>query len=730
MAKNFKTFKFDAGAVVALGRDSIKDNTTAIIELVKNSYDADADEVFIEISSNNGYIRVADNGTGMTNSDIDNNWLRIGFSEKSTKTISSKKRRKTGEKGIGRLCAYRLGHELNIKTKAKRAKLVALNVNWKDFEKKRVDAEKVKIKIIKSEKLFGEEVPIKSVCGTELKIIKLRQQWLHDDIEDLYRELENLIPPFDQAAPSFKIKLENDVVPDLNGYIERQKSKMPRIELKADYNDKSTLSFKIYEPKLVKKVVKKNLVDSGKISSKQLVAIDKNGFQWGQKAGAFSVILRFYPQVTDYVNLINISRTKLREYLDLNAGLKIYRDGVRVKPYGDPEHPDGDWLGLEKRKGQNPAGAGRESWNIANRQLVGGVFISRDTNVGLQDSSSREGLINGDEFHELKSIVSSCINILEAHYHKSFTKEKNKNKTPDSTSKAITDNVQVIEKEVADISQSVKRLVKDAPDLEDEILEIVEKSNSIRQSLKEATKDVEQLASQTTVYRGLATIGITTAVFGHETQSSIDQLLGSLHTAKLLLPKNDPVIVKEELLKAVESSNNISAWGKFALSRINRDKRRRRKINLNHTIGKMVTEMTPLMAASGIKVKYKPTDIEGVYFAMDIESIVMNLLSNAYFACKQKSSNRVVEITLSEKKIKGKLTPLFLVSDSGPGVPKKMMEEIFEPLYTTKKDTKGKPIGTGLGLSIVKSILDDMNGDIRVDKDPRLKGARFTVILG
>lgn len=59
-----------------------------------------------------------------------------------------------------------------------------------------------------------------------------------------------------------------------------------------------------------------------------------------------------------------------------------------------------------------------------------------------------------------------------------------------------------------------------------------------------------------------------------------------------------------------------------------------------------------------------------------------------------------------------------------------MLNEIFEPLFTTKTDKRGKPVGTGLGLSIVRSILDDIKGDIRVDKDPALKGARFTVTLG
>ena len=105
-----KKFKIDARLILQLGRDSIKDHSTALVELVKNSFDADASKVEVEIyckGANKG-IRVADNGFGMTETEIDDNWLRIGFSEKKN-SKTSKGRRKTGEKGIGRIASDRLG---------------------------------------------------------------------------------------------------------------------------------------------------------------------------------------------------------------------------------------------------------------------------------------------------------------------------------------------------------------------------------------------------------------------------------------------------------------------------------------------------------------------------------------------------------------------------------------------------------------------------------------------
>jgi HSP90 family molecular chaperone len=97
-------FRTDAGTIAHLGRDSIKDHTTAVLELVKNAYDADAEKVEIDIILNedNSYIRIADSGTGMSQSEVIENWLRIGFSTKRINKVSNKERRKTGEKGIGR----------------------------------------------------------------------------------------------------------------------------------------------------------------------------------------------------------------------------------------------------------------------------------------------------------------------------------------------------------------------------------------------------------------------------------------------------------------------------------------------------------------------------------------------------------------------------------------------------------------------------------------------------
>src|SRR5947209_480750 len=125
-------FTVDARTIIALGRNSIKDNTTALLELVKNSYDADSTKVEIEIitkGKDGGYIRIADNGKGMTENEVESKWLRIGYSYKVFDTVSKLGRRKTGEKGVGRLAADRLGSLLTLITKSKENSIVGIKID-------------------------------------------------------------------------------------------------------------------------------------------------------------------------------------------------------------------------------------------------------------------------------------------------------------------------------------------------------------------------------------------------------------------------------------------------------------------------------------------------------------------------------------------------------------------------------------------------------------------------
>jgi signal transduction histidine kinase len=141
----------------------------------------------------------------------------------------------------------------------------------------------------------------------------------------------------------------------------------------------------------------------------------------------------------------------------------------------------------------------------------------------------------------------------------------------------------------------------------------------------------------------------------------------------------------------------------------------------------VLDEIVPAMEASSITLSRDLVTVKAKVFAMDIECVTINLLTNAYYFSKQSSRERCVVVTLRPRKSQGRRGFDLVVADSGPGVAKAIRERIWDPLFTTKTDDSGKEIGTGLGLALVNAVVQDMEGTRSIDVDPKLKGARFSV---
>lgn len=722
-----KNFNVDARVILTLGRDSIKDHTTALLELVKNSYDADATKVWIEIQSKaqNKYIYIVDDGCGMTEDDINNHWLRIGYSEKRKNKLSIKKRRKTGEKGIGRLSADRLGSILELKTKYEKSDTIGLIINWDDFNVEGKDLTSIPIKKLnkpKLESLKSKDSNYKT--GTELLISNLRQNWTKADIENLYNELSILTPPFETVV-DFEIFLGNDVAGEFNGKVLSPFYENAEIELNARLN-KNNIHYTI------KDRYKKSMIGEQTIPWDQFqqnyIFTKTDKVHQNQTFGSVSLTLLFWTRELSGLLNSNIRLSDLRSFLDKNAGIKIYRDYVRVKPYGNPNDPEGDWLGLAERKTREPAGISRPTWVVSANQVVGAVFISRDTNPSLNDSASREGLIHGDAFNQLRSYVLGCLRILETHRHHLHVKMEKideKKSSPSEDVKVLNTELNVLKKDLSNLKKQIsKNSHRPVQRTLDQVVNVLE-------TIPETQKSINELISQSSVFRGLATIGIASAVFGHETQSSIAQFRSSTYTVKNILeqkPENIKIAINE-LIKSIKFADQVSSWGAFALARVQRDKRRKRKHNIAKILSSTIAEVKAVFSAVDIEIVSDLDNLECRTFAMDIEAILLNLLTNAYTACMQKNRKRIINIELKELEHDGTKGFNISIADSGPGINDKIQKMIWEPLFTTKVDKFGKEIGTGLGLTIVDSIVTELNGRKHVDNDPSLKGARFSIWL-
>ncbi|PGD05952.1 ATP-binding protein [Bacillus toyonensis] len=141
-------FRTRARAVDLLGKQQIRDEVTAISELLRNAYDADASEGIIDINSNTDRIIIWDDGHGMSLKDLEEHWLTLGTHSKNTKQIirTQKGRVKIGEKGIGRLAISILGNQLLIISK-KEDKWAVLFLHWDLFRNENIYLENINVPI-------------------------------------------------------------------------------------------------------------------------------------------------------------------------------------------------------------------------------------------------------------------------------------------------------------------------------------------------------------------------------------------------------------------------------------------------------------------------------------------------------------------------------------------------------------------------------------------------------
>lgn len=727
----YKFFKVDANAVLTLGRNSIKDHTTAVVELIKNAYDADADLVELSIKSRTGtagQIRIADNGHGMSDADIENFWLRIGFSDKVlNKTSDRFSRRKTGEKGIGRLSADRLGSALELRTKSKAHAATGVVVDWSQFEGAGREVGSVQLESPADPRptIPGKVRATRTGTGTELLIQELRQRWTSDDIEKLHAELSLLLPPYPELTKNFVLKFENDIAPQYNGTVTQGRRAQGEIEFTANLDPNGSLRYRLRYYEAGDRTTRKSSART--IPWSELAPDPAKGAKLEKcQIGLVEIRLSYFVRRADLLTNGKLSLSELREYLDRNAGVKIYRDLVRVKPYGDPAGPEADWLGLGERKLSDPAGARRSTFKIAPNQLVGAVFAGRDASPSLVDSSSREGLIENDAYRQLKVVLLRCVMLIETKYHSiSIDKPRPGSKASNAKAavKSLTGNLSSLSIGLAELKEKV------STDIGSEVAAVSEQIQLFLEQAASATKEFDEIADQNTVLRGLATVGIASAIFGHETSFAVSQAEGKARIARGFLAKEPPNVPRaiERIDEGLDYMSRVSGWGKFAMSRVNKDKRSRRRVSVTALVVAILDELEAPMEKSSVTLKRSiAPNIEAKTFAMDVEAVLINYLTNAYHEVKRHQRARTIKVRLAERKNGRRDGFEISVADSGGGVSVEHQDRIWEPLFSTRTDGRGKPSGTGLGLSIVKSAVEELRGEVSVRADPALGGAVFS----
>ena len=228
--KDSQPFEPYARLMNIIGDQLITNKIVGVIEVVKNCYDADAENVQVRFFNmeNHGksyltekeqpYIEIEDDGEGMTLKTITEVWLRPATPNKLDKRknkndITKKGRIIQGEKGIGRFAIHKLGEKIYVYTKAKGENEVKLEMDFTEFNPEKVDLfnqAPTEYKLLNKvdNKWFVNEPPeeIKKSHGTLIRIYNLREEWREKDYQELYKAVQRLIPPIDPNAVKLGVK--------------------------------------------------------------------------------------------------------------------------------------------------------------------------------------------------------------------------------------------------------------------------------------------------------------------------------------------------------------------------------------------------------------------------------------------------------------------------------------------------------------------------------------------
>lgn len=741
-------FEFSPRVTLQLGRESISSSTVAISELIKNSYDADADHVSLDFHlRENGVstLIIEDNGFGMNPDTLVNHWLRIGTDNKSIVERSiGKQRILTGAKGLGRLGIDRLCKRLILYTKTKEMeKAVQLNINWRQFENTKKTLSEIKHQI------FEVDFPISdrygtflsetgNSSGTRMILLGLKDEWNSSFLDTLENELRLLTSPF-QGENQFAIRL--------------------RVQKKNEVVEKSVSSEAILSAarwRVKATVDQDGHVSASFINNQKGIEITQDPLPWNhwlKNSGTVPlfgpVTFEFYYLAQDAENLtkLNLKVRNFREFMRLNQGVRLYRDYFRVRPYGEPSGK-GDWLDLGLRKVGNPQGVSQPGWKIGPNQIVGAVLISRSTNAILNDQANREGIVENSAFFQLRTFLLKVIDTFETLVQKDASGEKNLDLSHE-LARLLAKSNEDLELAIDDLKKTVVTVKRKKHDRKKKLLpaQIVTQRLAVLDALRKKQSEAEErylealriekndLEEQKNTLSNLASIGILAISFGHEVrQHSGLALNGTIVGLGMLekLKSDDPILPK--ILKSIqiarEGAQYVDNFSRFAIENIKPDKRKRKKVVIKAVFDHVFNMFSVTLDKMNIDrvVRVAESNIEHSVFAFEIdwESIAINFMTNSIWAIEAKENRERSEIIVDISSNEENLSITY--SDSGVGLEVGSESSIFLPMNSGKRDRIGNVIGTGMGLAIVKTHVENhMGGKISAKAHGDLGGAEFRI---
>ncbi len=409
-------FRPRARLLQLLGNELIGSPRLAVFELVKNAYDADANEVDVEFnlqSKNDPMISVTDDGEGMSLEVLRSVWLVPGDDFRRKQRDDRSRSRKhnrlpLGEKGLGRFAVHKLGNRIRLITRATNCEECVVEIDWNDMiAQPYLDEAPVKIGVRSPEVFTGMET------GTRVEIRELRPPaWTRGEVRRLHTQITSICSPFSEPG-EFRAVLSVpgneswiEALPDLREVLGRANWRFS-FELDAgrfdwSYEFRQIPGFNL-NGRQISKVKDSLQLPAGPESSRRnekVVADESTTCGIGPVSGEFYV----FDRGREVLQRMGDSRL-LTSYLDENGGIRVYRDGIRVYNYG--ERGD-DWLGLDLRRVNVP------TQKISRNIILGAVHLSLESSDDLIEMTNREGFVENEACNRLRQIVLGAVGTLEA----------------------------------------------------------------------------------------------------------------------------------------------------------------------------------------------------------------------------------------------------------------------------------------------------------------------------
>ncbi len=700
-------FRPRARLIKTIGEELISNDNVAITELVKNSYDAGSPIVDITFTGNvkekeitkrvgrkeiterqhyiekeNASIVIYDQGKGMDFGTILHAWMEPATNYKKKEENKNTNRKFSGEKGIGRFASAKLSSKLELITKQENDNEIVVWFDWNDFSNEETYLDNVKVNwVIRPATEIKEH-------GTILKLTNLSDDWDEDKIGELRVALSRLLNPI---VPNedflISINLPNLIGKSLSGIIERPETlNRPNYFIKGSVSKEGApLSVIFYS----KKVGREEILD---LPEKLFTSIKP------YSAGPFSFEFKVWNRDSENLSSIatetNSIIKNVKRDLDDLCGISIYRDDIRVLPYGNQNN---DWVRLDLRRVNNP------TLRLSNNQIVGYISIGLETNPELKDQSNREGIVEGQAFEDIKDYVKLLLNEVE---QRRYAERPRESQTTSNSPSSIFEKLSL---------KSLSVEIKEKRPNPEEILNLITKKDV---EIKETVIKIQEVISR---YRRLSTLGLLIDPIIHDGNNYLHKI--NLKSTSILneIQKTDCNLSK--IADRVGEIQNVRRDFSQLFKRIEpfggRKRGRPQTIVVEDVITNQFLLNSEELSKYNISYRLSNTQHKVTIDESELAVVLMNLIQNSIYWLSTIDVEREILVEVEDEQD----GLAIIVSDNGPGVKSGTEDNIFAPYYSTKPD------GIGLGLAIAGEIMSEYDGELSLIKNSILGGASFKLLF-